>query len=235
MSYCVNCGVELSLSEKSCPLCGIKVINPADPWKEPTQLPYPPNIDGEVKHLNKKFSALLVFVTMLIPIFVSCLCNLLIDGVLSWSILVIGGVICAGVFIIPPILFKSKSPYFFLILDMMATAIYLFVVAALTNGIKWYLFLAFPITDAVFIFVFYIAYMTRNKKLSVPLKIAGVLLNVAILCIIIDCLINFYLHARITIFWSLIVAVVCILFALIFFTLHRRKALLEEIKKRLFI
>jgi hypothetical protein len=198
-------------------------------------MPYPQNIDGEVKHLNKKFSALLIFIAMLIPIFVSVLCNLLIDRTLSWSVLVTGGVICAGVFIIPPIIFKSRSPYLFLILDMLATAVYLFLVAMLTSGIKWYLFLAFPLTDAVFIFVFYIAYMIRNKKLSAPLKIAGLLLNVAILCIIIDCLINFYLHSRITMFWSLIVAVVCLLFALIFFTLHRRKALLEEIKKRLFI
>jgi hypothetical protein len=198
-------------------------------------MPYPQNIDGEVKHLNKKFSALLIFIAMLIPIFVSVLCNLLIDRTLSWSVLVTGGVICAGVFIIPPIIFKSRSPYLFLILDMLATAVYLFLVAMLTGGIKWYLFLAFPLTDAVFIFVFYIAYMIRNKKLSAPLKIAGLLLNVAILCIIIDCLINFYLHSRITMFWSLIVAVVCLLFALIFFTLHRRKALLEEIKKRLFI
>lgn len=235
MSYCVNCGVELSLSEKNCPLCGVKVINPADPWKEPDHMPYPPNIDGEVKHLNKKFGALLLFIAMLIPIFVSVLCNLLIDKTLSWSLLVTGGVICAGIFAIPPIIFKSRSPYFFLLLDMGATVLYLLLVALLTDGLKWYLFLAFPLTDAVFIFIFYTAYTLRNQKASAPLKVAGMLLNTAIICIIIDCLINFYLHTKVTMFWSLIVAAVCLLFSLFFFILHRRKALLEEIKKRLFI
>ncbi len=28
MSYCVNCGVKLKKSEKVCPLCNTKVINP---------------------------------------------------------------------------------------------------------------------------------------------------------------------------------------------------------------
>ena len=28
MSYCVNCGVKLKQSEKVCPLCNTKVINP---------------------------------------------------------------------------------------------------------------------------------------------------------------------------------------------------------------
>ena len=28
MSYCVNCGVKLKNSEKKCPLCNTKVINP---------------------------------------------------------------------------------------------------------------------------------------------------------------------------------------------------------------
>ena len=28
MSYCVNCGVKLAKSEKKCPLCNTKVINP---------------------------------------------------------------------------------------------------------------------------------------------------------------------------------------------------------------
>ena len=28
MSYCVNCGVELSQNEKKCPLCGTEVYHP---------------------------------------------------------------------------------------------------------------------------------------------------------------------------------------------------------------
>ena len=235
MSYCVNCGVELSLSEKSCPLCGVQVVNPADPWKAPPKMPYPPNVDGEIKHINKKFGALLIFILMLIPILVSCLCNLMIDGKLTWSLIVTGAVLCAETFILPPIAIKSRSPYLFLLLDFGAVILYLFLISLLTNGLDWYLFLAFPITDAVFISVFYIAYIARSKSATLPLKISGFLLVIGCECMVIDCMINFYLHTRISLFWSLIVAVVCALFSILFFILHRRRELLEEIKKRHFI
>ena len=33
MSYCVNCGVELSPSERRCPLCGTEVMNPRSPGR----------------------------------------------------------------------------------------------------------------------------------------------------------------------------------------------------------
>ena len=111
----------------------------------------------------------------------------------------------------------------------------LFLIALLTDGLDWYLFLAFPITDAVFVSIFYIAYIARGRKTTLPLKISGFLLVIGGECVIIDCMINFYLHARISLFWSLIVAVVCVLFSILFFILHRRRELLEEIKKRLFI
>ena len=59
MSYCVNCGVELEKSEKRCPLCGVEVINPAQPPedKEPRQRPYPNRIEELSMNINKQFAA----------------------------------------------------------------------------------------------------------------------------------------------------------------------------------
>ena len=44
MSYCVNCGVELDAAIKSCPLCGVTVINPCQP-EMAAAAPYPKKID----------------------------------------------------------------------------------------------------------------------------------------------------------------------------------------------
>ncbi len=41
MSYCVNCGVELDRSEKACPLCGVEVLNPRQPYDDQAPRPYP--------------------------------------------------------------------------------------------------------------------------------------------------------------------------------------------------
>ena len=40
MSYCVNCGVELDASLKSCPLCHTPVINPRELKDTPPGFPY---------------------------------------------------------------------------------------------------------------------------------------------------------------------------------------------------
>ena len=45
MSYCVNCGVELSPSEKTCPLCSVEVVNPRQPYDEKAVRPYPRRLD----------------------------------------------------------------------------------------------------------------------------------------------------------------------------------------------
>ena len=42
MSYCVNCGVELAASERRCPLCGVEVINPREPFDENGERPEMP-------------------------------------------------------------------------------------------------------------------------------------------------------------------------------------------------
>ena len=58
MSYCVNCGVELEKSEKKCPLCGVEVINPAQPPedKEPRQRPYPNRREELSMNINKQIA-----------------------------------------------------------------------------------------------------------------------------------------------------------------------------------
>ena len=41
MSYCVHCGVELADSEKRCPLCHTRVVDPASPDAGQGRPPYP--------------------------------------------------------------------------------------------------------------------------------------------------------------------------------------------------
>lgn len=53
MSYCVNCGVELDPSLKSCPLCHTPVINPNELKKEVSSSPYPTQ-KGQVEVVKRK-------------------------------------------------------------------------------------------------------------------------------------------------------------------------------------
>ena len=54
MSYCVNCGVKLAPSEKKCPLCGVPVVNPRDPWVEPSHRPYPKQVERVMHRIDRR-------------------------------------------------------------------------------------------------------------------------------------------------------------------------------------
>ena len=85
MSYCVNCGVKLSDSEKQCPLCHTKVINPND--LNPTYHPvYSEKVDVR-KKINVKYLTSM-FVLIFLCIGLICLSTDLIinKGVISWSV-----------------------------------------------------------------------------------------------------------------------------------------------------
>ena len=53
MSYCVNCGVKLASSERVCPLCNTKVINPNIMESDITSN-YPDRLDS-IKNINLKY------------------------------------------------------------------------------------------------------------------------------------------------------------------------------------
>ena len=53
MSYCVNCGVKLKQSEKFCPLCNTKVINPNN--LKDKFIPAYSQVVEKHKGINKKY------------------------------------------------------------------------------------------------------------------------------------------------------------------------------------
>ena len=59
MSYCVNCGVELEKSEKCCPLCGVEVHNPLDPYDPQAPRPYPQRVERLIRRKDRRYFLLL--------------------------------------------------------------------------------------------------------------------------------------------------------------------------------
>ena len=85
MSYCVNCGVELSDGAASCPLCG----TPA--WKPDREaLPYFPTKPAVVPPASRRAAALLL-TAMLASVSLCCgLLNLILATAHPWSLYVAG-------------------------------------------------------------------------------------------------------------------------------------------------
>ena len=67
MPYCVNCGVELETSCKSCPLCDTEVIIPKKLKKDIVEAPsYSPNFEIP-KSTSKKYLAFVLSILMMLP------------------------------------------------------------------------------------------------------------------------------------------------------------------------
>ncbi|MEA4833227.1 MAG: DUF6320 domain-containing protein [Oscillospiraceae bacterium] len=235
MSYCVNCGVELGDAEKQCPLCGVVVINPAKPWKEPDKRPYPEHIDEVIKSIDLKYVVCLVALIMLIPCAVSLLCNLTIEGSLSWSLYVLGACVCLFVWVLLPLLFKKPKPYLFVMFNGLVTAAYLFLIAYMTDGIEWLVSLCLPLLGALTVISLIIAYVIRRKRLALLTKISLIELLSGFLAVAIEVILDLFILHELWLNWSPIVFIVFFFFSIIFEVLRRRKKWLDEIRRRLFI
>lgn len=144
--YCVNCGVKLADTEKSCPLCGVTAFRPEISRPEGERL-YPPETVPveEVSH-----SSLLIVLTtfFLLSIVITLLCDLHMGSTVTWSGYVIGGLVVTYVGLILPGWFKKPNPVVFVPVWFGSVAAYLLFINYATGG-NWFLSFAFPVTGAI--------------------------------------------------------------------------------------
>ena len=128
MSYCVNCGVKLAKSEKKCPLCNTKIINPNIVKEE-----YVPAYASQIEKFNSiniKFIAKLSITVFLLLAAITMLCDLIITKSISWSLYVLFAI----VYIITHFIFAfSKNIYFSFFLLLISTESLLFLIAYLNK------------------------------------------------------------------------------------------------------
>ena len=144
MSYCVNCGVELDSTASFCPLCRTPVVNPRQPVDTGSPPPFPTE-RREVPPASKAELAILVS-SMLASVAVCCgLLNLVLRSGHIWSLYVIGAAAMLWVWLVPPLLLRTMHLYLRLSADVLAVALYVFLISVDLDGSAWYWHLALPI------------------------------------------------------------------------------------------
>ena len=144
MSYCVNCGVELDPTASFCPLCRTPVVNPRQPVDTGSPPPFPTE-RREVPPASKAELAILVS-SMLASVAVCCgLLNLVLRSGHIWSLYVIGAAAMLWVWLVPPLLLRTMHLYLRLSADVLAVALYVFLISVDLDGSAWYWHLALPI------------------------------------------------------------------------------------------
>lgn len=233
MSYCVNCGVKLSETEKSCPLCGVEVINPRQPVQEPRRRSYP---DVPVSGYRGGYRDLVlpVALLMLIPVLITLACDWLTSGSLGWSIFVAASIGLAAVFILPPLALKRPRVLLCLFWDLLATIGFLYVLDRMTTP-GWFLPIGLPLVLIAGVMVLGLAALFTWMDLRKLVKLALVLFAAGLMCVFVDLFTSTEHASKIIISWSVYPLVPCVILGVIALLINRNHYLREKIKQRFFI
>ena len=236
MSYCVNCGVELAASEKSCPLCRVVVLNPASPWVEPHNRPYSDKIDTVMRQVNRNYWVGLASLILLIPVLVTLTANLLINRSVTWSAYVAGSCMVFYVAVLFPFLFKKSKPFLFVACDAFVVLVFLALIDLFTSAFTWAIPLALPIVALTSAFVIFSIMLIRKKKFAALNKAGLTLFALAALCVALEIVINAFVGISLApVIWSLYAASPCVILGIILFYTEQHHNLKESIRRRLFI
>ncbi len=231
MSYCVKCGVELEAAQKSCPLCGVAVINPGEPPTE-EKTTYPKQRD-ELKKTDRMFWIRFISILLAVPIITCVITNLLSGQGITWSIYVIAGVFMLWVAATAPFYFAKFNYVRMLLFDVAGLFIGLFVIEIHTSGNGWVLLIVLPIVLYCVLAGLVIIFLAKSgyiRRLGVA---AAIFISIAIMLPGLELLIDIYNLDAIQIAWSWFVIAPCLSVAALLILLNRNKRFKNELQKRL--
>lgn len=233
MSYCVNCGVELDPSEKCCPLCGVEVINPRQPYDETSPRPYPRQLDPINNRINRRFVASILSICLAFPAVICVVINLILSRQADWSLLAAGALGLLWLCVVPYYLYRKPRFTLVFVPIFAGLAWYPLLVAVVLQSGDWYMELALPLVILACILVYVNGILIERQILREFYIVASILATTGILVVGVELIINFSLLHMPRISWSLLAALPCIAVALAFLSIARRQSIREEIKKRL--
>lgn len=162
--YCIKCGVELADSEQQCPLCGTVPYHP-ELARGPAEPMYPQNSYPAAK-VSMKAALIVVTTLFLLPLLITMLCDLQINGTVTWSGFSMGALLLGYVLLVLPFWFRQPNPVVFVPCDFAAVGLYLLYIDMATGG-SWFLSFGLPVVGTLGLIVTAVVtllkYLRRGK------------------------------------------------------------------------
>lgn len=234
MSYCVSCGVELDKSAEKCALCDTVVINPnIRETDEPPEPPYPERIVIP-KGVRRRYVAFLVSIVFLIPNLVSVLINVLFPQSGMWSVYVVATSALVWFLFVFPLLLKRSRPYLLLIVDTIASLLYIYVFYEMHRQNAWFFQVALPLVLMFFfICLFSLKWLSKDRD-WVHIAIV-VLAEIAIFSILTDFIINRFYQTGHVIMVSIVIAASCLALIAFFLFVSKNKRFRAWLSRKFFV
>lgn len=233
MSYCVNCGVELSLGANQCPLCDTPVINPNIVNKEKTDPPFPEHIVLP-KSTKNKYSAIIISLLLLLPNIVCVITNLLFTPEILWSVYVVSSSAMVWFLCIFPVFMKSKRKYLTIVVDAVVTAAYIFIFYYYNSAqTGWFWKVAIPLDLGTFACIAILAFYFSKKRTLIKslIVVFSVLTAInAYVCLIV----NLYTTSIVTTYITIILGVSCLILFLFFIAVEKNYKLRAWLSRKFF-
>ena len=232
MSYCINCGVELDATASFCPLCHTPVVNPREPVDAQSPKPFPTH-RMEVPQVSKWEVALLLS-AMFLSVAVCCgvLNIFFLQAERAWSLYVIGAVVMLWIWFVPPLLMRGIHLCLRLILDVLAIALYVFLISLDLKGGAWYWHLALPIILLGGACVLFLGLMLRSGRRSILTSITLIIGSVGVFLFGVEFFVDWFALGSWEPGWSLVVLAVCVALVIPLIIVRRVPALREEVRRR---
>lgn len=230
MSYCVNCGVKLKKSEKVCPLCNTKVINPNiinNDYK-----PVYSSLIEEYNKINVKFLCKLITNILFIVASITILCDFLISKNITWSIYVVASILYLNSKL-TFVLFKKK--FIPLLIELLSTESLLFIIAYLNNGLHWFLYLVCPFIFIIWLYIILCIFIFSKKKYNFLRRFSLAFASISIVLLVIEGGIDLFKDEKIIFNWSIYAVLPITIVSILIFIFSYNKKIIDEIKQRIFI
>ena len=228
--YCVKCGVKLADSESKCPLCGTTAYRPqeavdANPLYPKDRLP--------PTEVHPKVLPVTVMVLFLIPILVTLLSDLRINGRIVWSGFAVGGLLLAYEWLGLPLWFRKPNPVIFVPCGFAAAILYLLYIDLATAG-GWFMTLAFPVAGGFGLIVTAVTVLLRYVRRGTLYILGGAVMALGAMAQLVEILICITFH-RPFVGWSVYSLVTALLLGGLLIFLAINKNARETMERKLFI
>ena len=207
MPYCIKCGAELSAGEKKCPLCKTEVYNPAIKFDE-TQRLYPAYNGETEEKVSPRGLLLLLSVVTCISFVVSLLSDIDLNGTVSWSAYVMGGLGLIYVIFVLPIWFKHPNPVIFSAADFCAIGVYLYLINFMLPG-EWFWKFAMPVLGMAMIICVGTVTLCRYVKNGFLFIVGGASILSGCAVVVLEYLLNGTFGISESLIWSYYPAGTC--------------------------
>lgn len=230
--YCINCGVKLADTEKRCPLCGTVVFHPE--LNRPEAEPLYPQDQVPVPKVNSRIANVIVTAAFLLPILITLLCDLQMNGGVTWSGFVIGGLVVGYVILVLPTWFRKPNPVIFVPCGFVAVGLYLLYISLATGG-HWFLSFAFPVVGAVGLIVTTVVTLLRYVRRGRLYVFGGAAIALGAFMPVMELLMNLTFHFQKFKWWSLYPMIPLVLLGGVLIFLAAYRPARESMERKFFI